>query len=224
MNIDTSAQPERAPAVPSGAVAASREKAPAWARFFYDCTERSLELGGGPRITTVQWAVNFHKIVTAFLIYGMMIRYDNYSVAAWVYLGLHGTYGYAWLIKDLAYPNAYFEKQRMTVGGIVYLYAGLIGWYWLMPWLLIARHVEPAGFVVFKLPRRHRFLYLPLRQRLFDLLDKVRSEGLDQRLNRNRLCLHGPALLRHIVRRRHFTHPLRPLFLAGDFAARAGRR
>jgi len=149
MTISTSVQTDDATAAQASAVAESRKKAPAWARFFYACTDRSLELGGGPRIATVQWAVNFHKIVTAFLIYGMMVHYDNYSTAAWVYLGLHGTYGYAWLIKDLAYPNAAFEKQRMTIGGIVYLYGGLVAWYWLMPWLLIARHIEPPGATVF---------------------------------------------------------------------------
>jgi hypothetical protein len=33
---------------------------------------------------------NFHKIVTLFIIYGMMVHCDNFSTAAWVYLGLHG--------------------------------------------------------------------------------------------------------------------------------------
>lgn len=129
-------------------IAASRQQAPAWARFFYWCFDHFTEFGGGPRIVTIQWAVNVHKIVTVFLIYGMMVHYDNFSTVAWVYLGLHGIYGYTWLVKDLAYPNPAFHK-RMTLFGIVYLYAGLIAWYWLLPWLVIARHVEPPGFVVF---------------------------------------------------------------------------
>ena len=102
----------------------------------------------GPRVVSIQWAVNFHKIFTAFLIYAMMVYYGNFSTVAWVYLGLHGIYGYTWLIKDLAYPNPAFHK-RLTLLGVFLLYAGLIAWYWLMPWLLIARHIEPAGFVVF---------------------------------------------------------------------------
>ena len=130
------------------AIVASRRQAPGWARFFYWCFDYFTDFGGGPKIITLQWAVNLHKIFTAFLIYAMMVYYDNYSVAAWVYLGLHGTYGYTWLIKDLSYPNPAFEK-RMTLFGIVYLYAGLIAWYWLMPWLLIARHLEPSGFMLF---------------------------------------------------------------------------
>lgn len=129
-------------------IAASRAQAPAWARFFYWCFETFCEFGPGPKPVTIQWAVNFHKIFTLFLIYGMMVWYDNYSVAAWVYLSLQGIYGYTWLIKDLSYPNPAFDK-RMTLFGIFYLYAGLIAWYWLLPWLLIARHIEPAGFTIF---------------------------------------------------------------------------
>lgn len=134
---------------PVHAVAERRQKVPAWARFFYWCFDYFTEFGGGPRIATLQWAVNFHKIITAFLIYGMMFHYDNYSIAAWVYLGMHGIYGYTWLIKDLAYPNPGFEKKWMTIGGLIYLYGGLIAWYWLMPWLLISRHVEPSGVTIF---------------------------------------------------------------------------
>lgn len=130
------------------AIAESRKQAPAWARFFYWCFDYFTVFGGGPKPITLQWAVNVHKIFTAFLIYGMMVYYDNYSIAAWVYLSLHGTYGYTWLIKDLSYPNPAFEK-RITIFGIVYLYGGLIAWYWLMPWLLIARHIEPSGFMLF---------------------------------------------------------------------------
>lgn len=130
------------------AIAESRKKAPGWARFFYWCFDYFTVFGGGPKIVTLQWGVNIHKIFTAFLIYAMMVYYDNFSIAAWVFLSLHGIYGYTWLIKDLAYPNPAFEK-RMTIFGIAYLYGGLIAWYWLMPWLLIARHIEPSGFIIF---------------------------------------------------------------------------
>jgi len=68
MTIDSATAVEPAPAAQAIAVAESRKKAPAWARFLYEATERLLELGGGPRVATLQWAVNFHKVVTAFLI------------------------------------------------------------------------------------------------------------------------------------------------------------
>ena len=71
-------------------IAASRARAPAWARFFYACFDMLCDIGGGPRVVSIQWAVNFHKIFTAFLIYAMMVYYGNFSTVAWVYLGLHG--------------------------------------------------------------------------------------------------------------------------------------
>lgn len=142
---------ESAAASPSGEsydIAESRKKAPGWARFLYWCFEYFTEYGGGPKIITMQWAVNLQKIATGIITYGMMVYYDNYSTAAWVYLGLHGIYGYTWIIKDLAYPNPSFSEKRMTIFGFVYLYVG-IACYWLLPWLLIARHIDPPGFIVF---------------------------------------------------------------------------
>jgi hypothetical protein len=40
------------------------------------------------------------KIFTLFIVAGMMAYLDNFSTQAWVYLGLHGIYGYSWLVKD----------------------------------------------------------------------------------------------------------------------------
>lgn len=95
----------------------------------------------------VAWAVNFHKIVTLFLILAMMAWFENYSTAAWVYLALHGTYGYCWLIKDQTSRDQQFDT-RMTYGGVLMLYVGLIAWYWVIPYLLISRGVKPSDFIL----------------------------------------------------------------------------
>ncbi len=126
---------------PSG----KREPAPRWAvamdRWLRYLTE---DLGGGPRVIRIAQLINFHKVITVFLIYGMMAYYDNYSTAAWIYLALHGTYGYCWLIKDFAFRAFYFDKQ-VTFGGVLATYAGLVGWYWLLPFLFISRNVQPSN-------------------------------------------------------------------------------
>lgn len=122
-----------------------RVTTPRWAvtvdRWLRYLTE---ELGGGPRVVKIAQMVNFHKIITAFLIFGMMWWFDNFTVGAWVYLALHGTYGYCWLIKDFAFRDIYFD-QRVTFGGVAATYLGLVGWYWLLPWLFISRFVAPSG-------------------------------------------------------------------------------
>ena len=121
------------------------ETAPQWAiamdRWLRYLTE---DLGGGPRKIRIAQMINFHKVITLFLIYGMMVYFDNYSTAAWIYLALHGTYGYCWLIKDFSFRDIYFDK-RVTFGGVLTTYIGLVGWYWLLPFLFISENVQPSN-------------------------------------------------------------------------------
>jgi protein-S-isoprenylcysteine O-methyltransferase Ste14 len=93
-------------------------------------------------------AINVQKVITVFAVLGMMVWHNNFSTAAWVYLGLHGIYGYTWLIKDLAFPNSAFEK-RVTIGSLFMIYLGLNGMYWSLPWLFLSRHIEPSGALLF---------------------------------------------------------------------------
>ena len=123
--------------------------APAWARTIYDISGKLTEdFGGGPRHLKMAWVINLHKIITLFIIYGMMVHYDNFSTAAWTYLGLHGIYGYCWLVKDFAFRDSSFVT-RVTYGGAVMTYIVLVAWYWLLPYLFISRHVEPSGPLLF---------------------------------------------------------------------------
>ncbi len=122
--------------------AAGQDTAPAWATRLYRLQCYLTEdLGGGPKLLKMAWAINFHKIVTLFLLLGMMFYFDNFSTTAWVYLALHGTYGYCWLIKDFAFRDSNFEA-RVTFAGVLALYGGLVGWYWLLPYFVISRHLE----------------------------------------------------------------------------------
>jgi protein-S-isoprenylcysteine O-methyltransferase Ste14 len=124
---------------------ARRTQAQAWALWAHKTlTYLTEDLCGGPRLVKMAWAVNFHKVFTGFLIFGMMAWLGNFSTTAWVYLALHGTYGYTWLIKDASFRDANFER-KITFGGTFSLYAGLIGWYWLLPWFFLTRDTEPSG-------------------------------------------------------------------------------
>lgn len=123
--------------------------APAWAQLIYDISGKLTEdFGPGPRHLKMAWVINLHKIITLFIILGMMVHFDNFSTAAWVYLGLHGIYGYCWLVKDFGFRDGSFET-RVTYGGAVMTYLVLVGWYWLLPYLFLSRHVEPSGPLLF---------------------------------------------------------------------------
>lgn len=129
--------------------AAPRKLCPAWAKRLFDISEYLVfDFAGGPRTLRLDHAINIQKLVTLFFIYGLMHYYDNYSLGAWVYLGLHGVYGFTWLTKDLAFSNSAFER-RITIGSLCVLHGGLNLMYWSLPWLFISRQVEPSGPMLF---------------------------------------------------------------------------
>lgn len=126
-----------------------QKQVPVWAQTAYRVSDYLVsDLGGGPRTLRLDHAINLQKLITVFAVLGMMYWHENFSTAAWVYLGLHGIYGYTWLIKDLAFPNKAFEK-RITIGALFVLYGGLNFFYWSLPWLFLSRHIEPSGPVLF---------------------------------------------------------------------------
>ncbi len=127
----------------------SRYTTPAWARKLYDFVSYMTEdFGGGPKSLKMAWVINFHKIFTLFIIAGMMVYLGNLSTPAWVYLGLHGIYGYCWLVKDFGFRDGSFES-RVTWGGALMSYLLLVGWYWLFPWFFLTREQAPSNGLLF---------------------------------------------------------------------------
>ncbi len=59
----------------------------------------------------VKTLINLHKGSTAPFVAALMWGYQNFSLAAWVYLALHGTYGILWLLKDQLYPDKQWEAE-----------------------------------------------------------------------------------------------------------------
>ena len=49
--------------------------------------------------------INLHKGMTGLVVVIMMFYFQNFSVGAWVYLALHGSYGLMWLLKDQLFPD-----------------------------------------------------------------------------------------------------------------------
>ena len=55
--------------------------------------------------------INLHKGLTAFVVLGLMIFFNNFTTAPYVYLALHGTYGLLWLLKEKIFPDPYFKEK-----------------------------------------------------------------------------------------------------------------
>ena len=70
----------------------------------------SHELPPGPPIIPMRYYVNAHKGGMPFLVFGLMLYFDNFSLGCWLYLALHGSYGIIWLIKDFTFPDASFQR------------------------------------------------------------------------------------------------------------------
>jgi protein-S-isoprenylcysteine O-methyltransferase Ste14 len=101
------------------------------------------DFGGGPRPWKLAWVINFQKVGT-FPFLGFLIAwYHNTSTSAWIYLAMHGSYGLVWIIKDLAFPDPNWQN-RVTIGGGINAFLGVLGWYWVFGWLLIAGVSQPT--------------------------------------------------------------------------------
>lgn len=97
----------------------------------------SHDLFGGPRILRFNWVINFQKGMTLFWVLGLMMFYENFSIQAWVYLALHGSYGLIWVIKDITFPDDKWQTS-ITFGGGLTAVLTVLGPYWVAPFLLIS--------------------------------------------------------------------------------------
>ena len=110
-----------------------------WARFTSYLTERFL---GGPKILKLAWVINFQKTGTFFYVLLLMNYYNNFSIAANVYLALHGMYGFCWILKHFAFPDKAWEK-KVTIGGGLMAFLLVLALYWVFPFLLISDVLGP---------------------------------------------------------------------------------
>ncbi|WP_026103137.1 DUF1295 domain-containing protein [Pseudanabaena sp. PCC 6802] len=90
----------------------------------------------------IKHAINLHKGTTALVVLGLMYAYQNFSLGAWVYLALHGTYGILWLMKDRIYPDKQWETEIPIQIGL-FTFAVLF-LYWVAPFLLISSGSVPS--------------------------------------------------------------------------------
>ncbi len=91
-------------------------------------------------------AIDLHKFLTAPVVLAMMFAYGEFSAAAWLYLALHGSYGWMWLYKSAAFPDRQWE-QSASPREAIQLFIGL-GLYWIAPWLIVSRGVDAPPWIL----------------------------------------------------------------------------
>jgi len=99
---------------------------------------------GGPRWLKFNWVINFQKGSTLIWVLGLMALFSDWSIQAWVYLALHGSYGLIWIFKDLIFPDGKWQA-RITLGGAFMAMLAVLGPYWIAPLLLIHPGAEVTG-------------------------------------------------------------------------------
>ena len=90
--------------------------------------------------------INLHKGLTVFVVGGLMMFYKNYSIAAYVYLSLHGTYGILWLLKEKIFPDPSFKEKISfitSISGFIFL-----GSYWIAPFILISSQKSVSSPII----------------------------------------------------------------------------
>jgi protein-S-isoprenylcysteine O-methyltransferase Ste14 len=90
--------------------------------------------------------IDSNKAVTAFFVLLLMAIYNQWqNPTAWIYLALHGTYGFLWLLKSRIFPDNSWEQKSSLAYGLV-IWAGLC-LYWLTPWLITSQNIQaPAWY------------------------------------------------------------------------------
>jgi len=88
-----------------------------------------------------KYAINLSKGLTFFFILGLMFVYQNFTLGAWVYLALHGTYGFLWLLKDHLFPDKQWE-QFVSIPQGIFIFL-LVNLYWIAPFILISSGTVP---------------------------------------------------------------------------------
>jgi protein-S-isoprenylcysteine O-methyltransferase Ste14 len=91
--------------------------------------------------------INVHKVLVVPLVLGLMWFYDNWTVEAFIYLSLHGTYCLLWLLKGLTYPDQRFQSSLPARIGIIFIFLPLAAYY-VAPYLLISRRVLLPPYLV----------------------------------------------------------------------------
>ncbi len=86
--------------------------------------------------------IDASKLLVGPFVLALMASRDAWaSPTAWVYLGVHGTYGVMWALKSAIFGDRSWEAPARGFGLLVGLGAFT---YWLLPWLLIGSGREAS--------------------------------------------------------------------------------
>ena len=93
--------------------------------------------------------IDIHKGLNSLFILFLMYYFDSWNnLIAWIYLALHGTYGYLWILKSKIFPDKQWEN-KISIGYGLFIWAGL-SLYWISPYIIITgNHMIPFNIPLY---------------------------------------------------------------------------
>jgi steroid 5-alpha reductase family enzyme len=95
----------------------------------------------------LKYYINLNKGITFLVMLILLFYFKQWNnPAAWLYLSLHGTYGFLWVIKSRIFPDKAWEKKVSVWFGILSWFSLLI--YWIPGYILMSRNIQvPAWYL-----------------------------------------------------------------------------
>jgi steroid 5-alpha reductase family enzyme len=94
-----------------------------------------------------KYFIDSHKGVTFIAILLMMAGFNQWqNPTAWIYLALHGTYGWLWVLKGRVFPDRQWEEDKGIWYGL-YIWAGL-SLYWVAPFIITSQNVQAPAWLL----------------------------------------------------------------------------
>jgi len=93
----------------------------------------------------LKYFIDSHKAMTALAVLSLIVFYNQWdNPTAWVYLALHGSYGFLWLLKSRIFPDRQWEQAcNLIIGGGIW---GVLSLYWIAPWLITSQNRQAPGW------------------------------------------------------------------------------
>ncbi len=94
-----------------------------------------------------KYFIDSHKGVTFIAILLMMAWFNQWqNPTAWVYLALHGTYGWLWVLKSRVFPDKQWEQKASPWYALV-IWGGL-SLYWIAPFIITSQNVQAPAWLL----------------------------------------------------------------------------
>jgi protein-S-isoprenylcysteine O-methyltransferase Ste14 len=97
-------------------------------------------------MVSINWIINAHKILVIPVVLALMWHFHNWSAAAFLYLGLHGTYSLLWLIEQSVFPDKRFAQPVPLWVGVFMPFLPLMA-YMIGLYLLISQYTVPPNWM-----------------------------------------------------------------------------